>query len=589
MFYRQSNSTRSKDTPNTMPPTLKQLVRRHSEHMKYAEQWMLLSALAEGGCAVDDNVKKKLLINPDDAEPDVYSTRIRLAPYEPIMGSILMKLVSQITQDQASYEGSTDPFWEDEFFPNGVLSDEESDPRQSLQSLLIREMLQGLVQGKMIAQVDTASAAGETLAEQQANGGDSAYVVLRRREELWDWASDNQGLIYAKLHTYREERPSWDAKPVRLHEFQIYQRESNGQITTSIYTVRNSQDDKATDYSGMSSFGWKDLLALSESNAVIEAKVENQPIFSTTSGLFRFPVICRSIPKPLVIADQLFDLVRSHYNHVAGGEWALVQTNYAMPVFTGVDYPHEEGNSNPARFQKAGNGFWWELPPGVDCKWFVRPGSDIQLSLDYQDRQKQKMLDLVHKIADTAANAYAMRMQSGESKKEGRRDLDILLEVYGEELRGFAKSILDAASIVRNEDTEWSVNGFTDYNTTGLMEALQEYTALDQAGIDSDTLKRESRIAIANKAVASLNLSPTIVSEIADEIGEDSPFTLQPEGMNALVQLAGANLISPGDLHQIFQKAGIIPPDMDLMALLRNLGLEPGLPQTDNPVLAGDE
>ena len=155
------------------------------------------------------------------------------------------------------------------------------------------------------------------------------------------------------------------------------------------------------------------------------------------------------------------------------------------------------------------------------------------------------MLDLVHKIAETAANAYAMRMQSGESKKEGRRDLDILLEVYGEELRGFAKSILDAASIVRNEDTEWTINGFTDYNTTGLMEALQEYTALDRAGIDSDTLQRESRIAIANKAVASLNLSPTIVSEIADEIGEDSPFTLQPEGMNALVQLAGANLISP--------------------------------------------
>ena len=571
-----------------MPPTLKQLTYRHPEHEKYAERWMLLSALAEGGCAVDETVKKKLLINPDDADPEVYNTRIRLAPYEPVMGSILMKLVSQITQDQASYEGSTDAFWEDEFFPNGVLSDEESDPRQSLHSLLIREMLQGLVQGKMIAQVDTVSASGQTLAEQQANGGDQPYAVLRRREDLWDWSSDNQGLIYAKLHSYREEKASWDSKPKRLHEFQIYQRESGGRITTSIYTVRNAQDDKVESADSYMPFDMKALLGLSEANAIIEIKVENQPIFSTTSGLFRFPVICRSIPKPLVIADQAYDLVKSHYNHVAGGEWALVQTNYAMPVFTGVEAPHEEGNDNPARFQKAGNGFWWELPPGVDCTWFVRPGDDIELSLNYQDRQKQKMLDLVHKIAETAANAYAMRMQSGESKKEGRRDLDILLEVYGEELRGFAKSILDAASIVRNEDAEWQVQGFTDYNTTGLMEALEEYTALDQAGIDSPTLKRESRVAIANKAVASLNLSPTIVSEVTEEIGQDSPFTLKPEEMNALVQLAANNLIAVSDLHQIFQKAGVIPADINLVAMLRNLGLEPNLPQTDNPVLAGE-
>lgn len=573
-----------------MPPTLKQLIYRHPEHERLAERWILLSALAEGGCAVDEGVKRKLLINPDDAEPDVYNTRIRLAPYEPVMGSILMKLVSQITQDQASYEGSQDTFWEDEFLPQGALSDEESDPRQSLHSLLIREMLQGLVQGKMIAQLDTPAAQAETLAEQQANGGDQPYVVLRKREDLWDWASDNRGLIYAKLHSYREEKTEWKAKPERLHEFQIYQRQLNGEITTSLYTVRNNQDDKADSADQYGPFGMKDLLALNESNAIIEAKIENQPIFSTTSGVFRFPVVCRSIPKPLVIADQLYDLVKSHYNHVAGGEWALVQTNYAMPVFTGVDAPHEEGNNNPARFQKAGNGFWWELAPGVDCKWFVRPGNDIQLSLDYQDRQKQKMLDLVHKIAETAANAYAMRMQSGESKKEGRRDLDILLEVYGEELRGFAKSLLDAASIAHNEDTEWEVQGFTDYNTSGLMESLQEYTALDQAGIDSPTLKRESRVAIANKAVASLNLSPTIVSAVADEIDQDSPFTLNPEGISALVQLAGTNLIAPGDLHAIFQKAGIIPPDMDLVGLLRNLGLDPDLPQTNNPVLAdGDE
>ncbi|MEM9949487.1 MAG: hypothetical protein AAF810_25940, partial [Cyanobacteria bacterium P01_D01_bin.36] len=472
-----------------MPPTLKQLIYRHPEHKKYADRWRLLTALAEGGCAVDDSVKRKLLINPDGAQPEVYSNRIQLAPYEPIMGSMLMKLVSQICQDQASYTGSENSFWKDKFFENGVISDEESDPRQSFHSLLIREMLQGVVQGKMIAQVDTVTATGQTLAEQQANGGDQPYVVLRRREDLWDWASDSQGLVYAKLHSYRESKESWDGELKRLHEFQIYQR-ANEQVTTSIYTVENANDERTTESAELPAFRVDQLEALSEQNAVIKAKeingaaIEDVQIFSTTSGLYRFPVICRSIPKPLVIADEMFDLVKSHYNHVAGGEWALVQTNYGMLKFTGVDAPHEEGNANPARFQPMGNGYYMELGPGVEASWLVRPGNDIQLSLDYQQRQKQKMLDLIHKIAETAATEYASRMQSGESKKEQRRDLDILLEVYGEELRGFAKSILDAASIVRNEDTEWEAEGFQDYNTGGLMEALAEYTAIENAGID---------------------------------------------------------------------------------------------------------
>lgn len=568
-----------------MPPTLKQLTRRHPEHKKYADHWRMLSALAEGGCAVDEGVKKKLFINPDDAEPQVVKERLALAPYEPIMGSIIMKLVSQLMRDKASYEGSSDSFWKDRFFPLGAMSHEDSDPRQSFHGLLTRGVLNALVQGKMVAQVDTSSADALTRAEQRQVGADEPYVILRAREDLWDWETDSQGLVYAKLHSYREYKTRWDADPIREHEFTIYQKEQ-GKVKGSVYTVRNANDQKTQ--GDLPVFNIKALEDLTEANADIQVKSEDVEIFHTSSGAYRFPVVTRTIPKPLWIADQLYDLIKSLFNHVAGGEWGLLQTNYGILKFTGVDKPHEEGNDNPATMQKAGNGYYWELPPGVDGSWLVRPGDDLKLSIDYQDRLKQKMLDIVHKIAETASNAYAMRMQSGESKKEGRRDLDILLEVYGEEVRGFAKGILDVASIARNETTEWIVEGFSDYNTSGLMQSLEEYLALEGAGIDSQTLKRESRLAIANKAVQSMNLSPNLLTAITTELKADSPFTLSADGQRTLIELAKIGQIAPEDLHGILQKAGILPSDMDLMAMLRNLGLESGLPQTNNPVLAGD-
>lgn len=564
-----------------MPPTLKQIIKRHPEHKRWAKHWMLLSALADGGCAVDEQIKRELLLNPDQVAPPVYSDRLKLAPYEPIMGSILSKLVSQLMRKQAAYEGSADSFWQDTFFPAGAIGDEDSDPKHSFHSLLMRAMFNALVQGKIVGVVDTAAANTRTLADQRRAAADQPYVLLRKREDLWDWAADSHGLIYAKLHTYRERQDRWDASPIREHEFTIYQRVNN-RIEASIYTVRLKDADSHT------FFGMGELESLSESNVLISEKTKAD-LFHTTGGLYRFPVVSRTIPKPLWIADQLFDLTKSLFNHTAGSEWALIQTNYGMVVFTGVDSPHQPGNENPANFQKAGNGYYWELPAGVDVKWLTRPGADIELSLSYQDKQRQKMLDAIHKIAETAANAYATLRQSAESKREGRRDLDILLEVYGEEIRGFAKGLLDVASIVRNEETEWTVEGFSDYNTDGLLSSIAEFKALEEAGIDSATLKQESRQAIAAKAIEGLNLNPSILKAVSNEIAEDSPFTLSPDEANILTKLGELNLLAPEDLHSIFQQAGIIPAGMNLRSLLQNLGLEQGQPQTDNPVLSGED
>jgi hypothetical protein len=553
-------------------PTLAQLIRRHPDHKKNADHWIMLSALAEGGCAVDRAVKQRLLINPDNAETEILTERTKLAPYDPVTGSILMKLTSQIMADQASYQGDDDDFWNEQFFKSGALitGDNGLTRRESFHSFLSASILQSLVQGAMIGVIDET---GET---------EEPYVYPVDRWDLWDWSGDQNGLSYAKIHSYDIVSEAWDKQPIRRHRFTIYQRVEDT-ITASIYNV-TLRDDK----DGVRAFGMNDLTNLKEKDVVITADKENVQIFTTSSGVSRFPVVVRSLKKPLWISDQLYDLTISLFNHTAGGEWALMQTNYGMLKFTGVQDPHTEGNNNPANFQRHGNGYFMELEEGVDAAWLVRPGDDIELSLDYQSKIKQKMLDLVHKIAETAANAFATRMQSGESKKEGRRDLDILLEVYGEDLRGFATAVLNVASIVRNQDTTWDVQGFTDYNTAGLLESLAEYKAIDEAGLQSETLTRESRKAIAAKAVASLNLPPDMLTDVSAELDEDSAFTLSPEQMQFWIELAKINLVSPETLYEIANQAGLKPPGMSIQSMLATLGFSPETPQTDNPVLAGD-
>jgi len=415
--------------------------------------------------------------------------------------------------------------------------------------------------------------------------------MLRPRQDLWDWAGDKEGLKYVKLHTFRYSKPGPFDAPIREHEFTIYQRTERGTIEASVYVLRHALDKYRAD--GVDGyevpFGMDDLATMGEGNAIIEAKAEGVDIFHTGAGLYRFPVVIRTVEQPLWIADQLYDNMISLFNHTAGGEWALIQTNYGMLKFTGIDQPHAEGNNNPANMVQHGNGYFMELPEGVDAAWLVRPGNDIQLSLDYQRTIKEKMLELVNKIAETAANAYAMRMQSGSSKKEQRRDLDILLEVYGQDIREFAQGILNVASVARNKDTEWEVSGFTDYNTEGLMESLEEYLALDNAGIQSETLKRESRKAIVGKAVSKLNLPPEMLTAINEEIEADPAFTLSAEAVSALIELAKVSLMPIESLVEIFQAASFaIPPEFNIEEMLRRLGMSGEEPQTDNPILAGD-
>lgn len=554
-----------------MAPTVKQLTHRNKIHKEYADHWRVLDAMVKGGSAMTSDIKSSLLANPDNSEKDAYNERIKLAPYDSVVGVIIMRLASQLMIDEPSYEGSSDSFWSEKFLKKGFLIPDDDDAQASMQQALTTAVVGALTTGKYLAQVDVRNVNARNAYEQRLLGGKDPYVLMRDRGSLWDWQSDKHGFKFVKLHDFFEERDGWTGNPIQVHQFTVYERIESGAIFGSVYQIRLKPNAATpSNQAYVDEFSINKLCDLTEENAEIVEKEAPTPIFSTRSGKYAFPVVCLSLSDQLCIADQTYDLQKSYFNHVLGGEWAQLQTNYAQLVFTGIDKPHQEGNENPAKNMPTGDGRYWELYGNQKAEWLVRDPAGIELSLSYQDKLRSRMMEMINVIAEVASASYATKYQSGDSKREQRRPLDILLEVYGERIRNFATAIINVASVARDEDIEWSVKGFTDYHTTGLMETIGEYLKLNEAGIDSPTLKRESQKAIAGQVFKTWSLPADLLAKVIDELDKE-PFNLTDGQRDALIRLAQFGQIDQQDLFETLKAAGDLPDSFNVKQAIARL------------------
>ncbi|MFM6041944.1 MAG: hypothetical protein ACKPCC_04930, partial [Dolichospermum sp.] len=82
-------------------PTLEALKRRHPEHIQFCEYWELLSAVVEGGDSMTDNMKRKLLPNPDGRPEGVMKERVKLATYCNKISPILSRFNSELFKNPA--------------------------------------------------------------------------------------------------------------------------------------------------------------------------------------------------------------------------------------------------------------------------------------------------------------------------------------------------------------------------------------------------------------------------------------------------------------------------------------------------------
>ena len=540
---------------------LNKLLRRHHRHKRLNNHWQLLNKLVAGGSAVDDEVKKQLLTTPNCRSQDVVEERIKTAPYFSLMGAILARLQSHLLADKATYKSlpdTKDDFWQSEFFPHGVISDRG---RVSFHQGLKDATLLALAQGSAIAQIDVPHVTAENRAQQEMLGGDRPYVIIRSRCDLWDWENDKEGLIFAKLHTFRYRRQGWLDDVIPEHEFTVYQRESWGGVTMARYLVRPKD---------ISSYQERPFILenINPDDIAIVEDLAPTEVFHL-EGRNPFPVTILEFDPTLCIADQLFDSQKSHFNQTAAAEWALLSTNYAQLIFNDVD----DEDELKLRIGKAGDGYYWALQPGVKATWLERSGQGIDRALSYRDTKKAEMLEIISQIAVTAASAYAQLNRSGESKKEDRRNMDILLEVYGQAIAEFAKQNLEVASIAHGTALTWAVDGFHKYDSDSLLEDLNEYQECDRV-LNSPTFRKASQEKLATQAIEALGLPLELTDTIVSEIAENT-FVLDDKQLDFLQSLASVGRLSNEGLFSILKAVKLLPDDFNIEAELQRLGTIP--------------
>jgi|SRR6478672_3547624 len=482
-------------------PSLKQLTYCHPEHQQNNERWKLLDALVSGGHKVTDDIKRQLLVNPDNRPGSVMAERVKLARYYNKIGPILNRFLSQLFAAPIQYEGSKDKWWQEQFFPNGALLDGDDDGRSSLTAFLRSATLAALTTGKAIAQIDTAIADGIlTKADQKRKRVDEPYVLLVPRTDLWDWASDRDGFKFAKIHRFRMGRDSWDADAAGEHDFTIYQRKPNGAIAASRYVVKAIKPE--TDISN--------IIHLTEENTKIETILENKEIFSR-DGEYAFPIATLTLPDNLCIANQLFDPQVSHFNQTAALEWGLVNSNYAMACITTED-PDEFFDQN----KRFGEGFYLALKPGESVSWLERPGGAFDTSIGYRGKIEEDIDRTVQQIALSAADAVTT--QSGEAIRQARKPEQILLSTYGSLVKEFDLNILKAAAIARGEKVNWRIQGFEDFEEVNLSGASQEFQTVTAAQIPSETFTKSLQKSFAREVGKQKEFDSADMKKILDEI-----------------------------------------------------------------------
>jgi hypothetical protein len=492
-------------------PTLEALKRRHPEHIQFCEYWELLTAVVEGGDSMTDDMKRKLLPNPDGRPEGVMKERTRLATYCNKISPILSRFNSELFKNPAVPTGSTDPFWSNEFFKNGALLEGDDDGRASFNTFLMNSMFMALTTGKAIAQIDTKSAVGAvSLAHQKESGELNPYVILHPRTAMWDWKSGREGFSFCKLHQFQLAQQTWDSAPIPQHTFTVFYRLADGAVFTSKYIVKKiPKDNKPVPPQSF-------IDTVDRKEITIETVIEDAPIFNVR-GKFEFPIVTLTLPKSLWMAAQLFDCQKSYFNQTAAAEYALYTSNYSMPIITGVD----DEDDDPLQNRKMGDGYYLTLKTGQSITSFERSGGNIQTAISYRSEIKRDIYDVLQQIAMSASDGAAIIARSGVSKAEDRRPEEILLERYGQCVKEFVLQILEPAAIAHGEIVDWEITGYDEFLGFSLTELLQDMQLMDVAAIPSPTFKKEIQKHFVKRAARSYDLDAIAIEKALGEISNN--------------------------------------------------------------------
>jgi hypothetical protein len=477
-----------------------------------ADRWCEVEALAKGGKHFKDLLSKFLPQNP--VEPaDVYSQRRAQAHYTSYVGSIINLYTSWLFASGFAvnaYERDSDE-------PSKTISEfygrfqENVGNETQLRTFMKERTRAALTNHQAMWLVELPSNGGEEpkdALDYEKRGLGNATLKAVERHELFDWEEDETGALnWALVHTCYDTRASWAlARNTTVETWRVYDKRF-----VYTYQLTYEKGRRPTDQKFM-----------------VPQIGEAAP-----HGFQRVPLVRMHVPKELTIGEQTFDAQLEHFRQDNALSWLTRRTCYAQPVF------NIEDGENPPRM---GAGYAVLLGPDDKMGWTAPPVAPFDILQKNVDSKRDQIYRIVHQMAQGLDNNAETVGRSADSKEIDAAATRIMLNAYGEIVAKAIEETYEMISEARGESNyEWSVEGFSGYDTATVSSLIANAKEARALGIPSQTFHKElcTKVALALHPEADQRVKDTIRSEVAQAKFEVSsvPDSLEGELLKAKAAL----------------------------------------------------
>lgn len=480
------------------------------------EHWGELEALVKGGKRFKSLLSRFLPQNP--VEPsDVYAQRRQQAHYTSHVGSIINLYGSWLFASSFSVKAykrgtetpieSVDPFY-------GVFQEDVGGEVQ-IGAFMKARFVEALATHRAYWLIELPSNDGlppEDAAEYEARGLGRATLKALDLHEVLDWEEDGTGTLnWVAVRTCYDVRRSWQhARNQTVETWRIYDREY-----VYTYQLEYEKGKRPTD-----------------PKTLVPQLGEPAP-----HGFKRVPIVRLHIPKAICIGEQARDAQVEHFRLDNALSWLIRRTCYAQPVF------HLEDGESPPRM-----GAGYAIVLGKDDKmgWTSPPTAPFDVLKQNVEIKRDEVYRVTHTMAQSVDNNAETVGRSADSKEIDAAATRIMLNTYGAFVSQAIEETYELISEARDElDYEWSVEGFSGYDTTTASKLIANSQAARELGIPSKTFHKElcTKVALALHPEADQRIKDTIRQEIsqADFVVTSTPSgSAQDEALRAQAKLAEA-------------------------------------------------
>jgi len=225
-------------------------------------------------------------------------------------------------------------------------------------------------------------------------------------------------------------------------------------------------------------------------------------------GFKRVPLMKLTMPEQLCIGEQTRDSQLEHFRLDNALSWLSRRTCYAQPVFK-----LEDGEKIPTM------GAGYAIVMGIEDEfgWTSPPATPFDVLQKMVDAKRDSIYRVTHTMAQSVDNNAETVGRSADSKEIDAAATRIMLQAYATYVSKAIEETYETISEARGEtEYEWSVEGFSGYDTTTVASLIASTAMARSLGIPSQSFHKalSKKVAMAMFAGEDQRMKDTICDEI---------------------------------------------------------------------------